>query len=319
MRRIIALASLLALFVSCHAADSKPQELRLMTYNIHWGGQDHDPVVGRNEEWIEVIKSRNPDVIVLEEANGWLPKERNLIELYVDLLNKAFPDDPPYVGYVGEATNRFHMALISRIPVAHFERFNEVDLGAETVRISVVFIHAVLDVWDEKAHVIGVHFKSRPDRPQREREARALLQILRGLPPDETVWIAGDFNSYSPLDIHPESPTPPDYSAGAQQPEDRGWEPVGYLMGEGYEDAFRTMHPVEPGYTQATAGFNERRPRHRVDFILKSPGGPWRLQMAETLADSLGHIASDHYAVFATYKWESGDASTESSSHEGRE
>lgn len=303
---VAAISFLLGLAVISPAEPlADPQIVKIMTYNIYWGGQDHDPVFGRHEEWLQVIKSRNPDVILIEEANGWLPSEDNLIEAYVDSLNDAFPDDPPYEGYVGDATGAFNVALISRIPVLLFEQFNEVDIGDEIVQIAVVFIHAVLDAYNGQTHVVGIHFKSgSTNREQREKEARALLTILDGLPPGETVWVGGDFNSYSPVDIDPESPTQPDYGNGAQPPEVKGWEPIGYLLDRGYIDAFRTLHPLELGYTQGTLHWPGLAPVQRVDAILRSPGGPWSLQTAETLADSLGHIASDHYAVFATYQWD---------------
>ena len=42
--------------------------------------------------------------------------------------------------------------------------------------------------------------------------------------------VIGDFNSYSPVDAAPGSPTQPDYAGGAASAEERGWEPLGYLL-----------------------------------------------------------------------------------------
>jgi len=275
-----------------------------MTFNIFWGGQDHDPAYGRDHEWLELIKGRNPDVILIQEANAWLPAEEDHLAAYVDSLNNAFPDDPPFSGFIGEAGKGFHVVIISRIPIVAFETFRVVDVGLEVVHIFHVFTHVTLDLWGTPGHVVNVHFKpgwySREDR---EKEARALLAILDGLPVGEPVWIGGDFNSYSPVDVAEGSPTPPDYAGGAPPAEIAGWEPMGYLLERGYTDAFRTWHPLEFGYTKETAAFlpNTNGPIERVDFLLRSPDEGWYLTFAEVAADSLGHIASDHYAVLARY------------------
>jgi endonuclease/exonuclease/phosphatase family metal-dependent hydrolase len=273
-----------------------------MTYNIYYGGEDHTPVFGRNREWLGVIESRDPDVLLIEEANGWLPEEQNLVAACVESLNAASPEEPRYAGYVGQAP-AFHVALLSRLPVLSFEWFRDVVVGADTVHIHHVFVHAALDLNGRTVHVIGAHFAPGTDRVQREKEARALLAILEGLPQGEPVWVGGDFNSYSPVDVAPGSGTEPDYAGGALPAETKGWEPAGYLLQRGFEDAYRTEHPSTPGYTQNTTDFlpNAMGPVQRVDFLMRSPTGSWQLDSAEVAADSLGHVASDHYAVFAVY------------------
>ncbi|MFH1680424.1 MAG: FlgD immunoglobulin-like domain containing protein [Candidatus Eisenbacteria bacterium] len=276
--------------------------LSILTYNIYYGGQDHDPVFGREEEWLDVIRSRDPDLVLIQEANGWLPSEQNYIGVYVESLNASSPGEPPYSGFVGEAP-AFHVALLSRLPVLEFEAFGEVALDTEVVDIHHVFVHAVLDLGGDTAHAVGVHFKPGTARADREREGRALLEILDGLPPDETVWIGGDFNGYSPEDLEPGSPVEPDYEGGALPADVKGWEPMAYLLWRGYKDSFRILHPDTPGYTQATRSFlpEGMGPVQRVDFLLRSPGSTWELVLAEVLDGTLGDVASDHYAVFATY------------------
>ena len=293
----------LAVCVAPAAADDLT--LRIMTYNIYFGGQDHDPVFGRQHEWLRVIESRNPDVIVLEEANGWLPGELNLIAAYVDSLNQAFPLDPPYTGRVGDANSAFNVALLSRLPILQFDEYRVVQVQGETCTLRHVFIHAALAADGETVHVIGTHFRPGwDDREERELEARALLTILQGLPAGEKVWVLGDFNSYSPVDVQPGSPTAPLYQSGAPAAERYGWEPVGYLLDRGYRDAFRDRHPLTRGYTRETREFLPvpLGPIMRIDFILDSPGGPWALESAEVVADGWAEVGSDHYAVCATYR-----------------
>jgi len=284
-------------------ADDFP--LRIMTYNIFYGGQNHEPVLNRHHEWLRVIESRNPDVIVVQEANGWLPSEQNLIAAYVDSLNRAFPLEPPYTGWVGDANSAFNVALITRLPVLRFDAYRVVQVQGEMCTIRHVFIHAALAAQGERIHIVGVHF--RPgwyERLARELEARALLTILQSFPAGEKVWVMGDFNSYSPVDVQPGSPTPPLYQNGAPSPEAFGWEPVGYLLERGYRDAFRAQHPLLRGYTWETRAFRPETlgPIMRIDFILDSPGDVWSLASSEVVTDGLAECGSDHYAVYAVYE-----------------
>jgi hypothetical protein len=76
-----------------------------MTYNIFWGGGDHDPVCGRQHDGC-VIESRS-DIVVFQEANGWSPSEQNLIAAYADSLSQHFPQNPRR-GFVAHATTGFH-------------------------------------------------------------------------------------------------------------------------------------------------------------------------------------------------------------------
>lgn len=302
---LVLFSAFLALLMPLTALAGDVTLINIMTYNIFWGGHDTEEVMGRNEEWLQVIKSRNPEILVIEEANGWLPEEEDWISVYVDSLNAAFPNDPPYTGFVGDASSPFNVAFLTRLPVINFEWFNDVFVDGEWVHINHVFIHAELDdLLGHSVHVIGVHFKPGVDRVGREAEGRALLEIVDGIPPGETIWVVGDFNSYSPVDIDPDSPTQPDYGGGALPAEEKGWEPILYLLEAGFEDAFRTLHPEDNGYTQGTEGFYGLGPIQRVDFIMRSPSGVWSLLFAETVTDGLADVATDHYAVHTWYEFD---------------
>ncbi len=279
--------------------------LRIMTYNIFYGGQNHEPVLNRHHEWLRVIESRDPDVLVVVEANGWLPTEQNLIAAYVDSLNQAFPLEPPYRGCVGDANSAFNVALITRLPILQFDQYRVVQVQREICTLQHVFVHAALAAEGERIHIVGVHFRPNyNERQQRELEARALLTILQGLPAGEKVWVMGDFNSYSPVDVQPGSPTPPLYQLGAPSPELYGWEPVGYLLERGYRDAFRSQHPLLRGYTKDTRSFLPATvgPFMRIDFLLDSPGYVWSPVSSEVVTDGLADSGSDHYAVCAVFR-----------------
>jgi len=278
-------------------------EICVMTYNIYHGGQDTETVSGRADEWLDVIVSRNPDVLLVQEAKGWLAGEEGYLDHYVSLLNNAFPAEEPYVGYIAFANSRYHVACITRLPVTTFQFYNNIPVPSGSVRLAHVFGHLTLDAWGTTVHVLGVHFKAGAEnREIRQEEAEALLAVLDTLPADEMVLIAGDFNSYSPIDAADGSETPPAYDQGAFPAEVVGWEPVGYLLDCGYIDAYRSVHMLDLGYTKETSGFLPgTSPINRVDFLLHNYLNQWQLDSVEVVDTDLGDIASDHYAVSARY------------------
>jgi endonuclease/exonuclease/phosphatase family metal-dependent hydrolase len=287
--------------VSSQAATTN---LRIMAFNTYWGGLDYPPVENRGDEWLQVIRAEQPDIAVFEECWQWLGSELGLLDACVDSLNATLPSAPYYQGFAGVGSWILHVCLVSRHPVTHFEYFNEVVVDGVPIPINHVFIHATIQVAGEPVHVVGVHYKSGQNRTWREQEARAMLAILDTIPAGETIWVLGDFNSYSPVDVAPGSPTPPDYAHGATSPELIGWEPVGYLLDRGFVDSFRTLHPLVSGYTQETTEFLPvtAGPTKRVDFILRSPNSGWSLFDSRIHDDAVGDNASDHYAVISDFR-----------------
>lgn len=305
--RPVPLAVVLTFLLSAASASAvvwEQDELRVLTYNIYNGGHDTETVAGRSHEWLEVIRSRNPDIILIQEANGWLPADSNYIEAYVESLNVSFPGEPPHEGLAGDANSPFDLAIITRLSVVSSEMITSAWLDGGWFYPTHGFFHAELSDSAGSVHVIDAHFQSGQERVHREKEARVLLQIIDGIPADEFVWVCGDFNSYSPVDVEPGSPTPPAYDKGAGPADAVGWEPVGYLLDRSYIDAFRTLHTQDLGYTRPTREFYgyPTEPNARVDFILRSPHMGWILETSKVVTDGFADVGSDHYAVLATYR-----------------
>lgn len=282
-------------------------ELNIMSYNIYWGGIDHDPVLGRQNEWLRVIEDYNPDILVLQEANDWLPGEQNLFAAYWDSLNALFPEEPPYDGRIADANSLFNIAFFTRLPILEWNEHRIIVLEGqrESVSFGHVLVHAVLDADGETVHILGTHLRAAWDaRDLRELEARAIMTVIHDLPPDDQVWIMGDFNSYSPVDADPNSLTPPDYAGGAPPAETYGWEPIMYLLDDGFRDAIRDLRPLDLEYSKETHAFLPWTPGPicRVDFLLDRQKGLWELLSSSTLVGGWAEIGSDHYPVVATYR-----------------
>ena len=304
-RVVVLLAVVLGAILGGPAAGAEVLTLDVMTYNIFWGGQDRDPAHPREDEWFDLIVREAPDVICLQECNGWLPQDEELITHYVDMLNAALPGHPPYHGIVGDARSLFDLALITRYPVLGWEAVTSVWVGGEEILFRHACLHVQLDLDGERHHVLNCHFAPGwENRDEREAEARAVMQLISELPAGEMVWAMGDFNSYSPVDCDPESPTQPDYAGGAGPAEMIGWEPVSYLLEAGFVDGFRELYPLDLGYTKAATDFfvYPLLPVERIDFIFGASWTEWAAAASMVLDDDLGDLGSDHYAVLTRYQ-----------------
>lgn len=276
-----------------------------MAYNIYWGGQNHDPAHPREDEWFDLIVREAPDLICLQECNGWLPQDEDWITHYTGLLNAALSGHPPYHGIVADARSAFDLALITHHPVLDWEAVTSVWVDGEEILFRHACLRAELDLDGERHHVLVCHFAPGwENRDEREAEARALMQLISELPSGEMIWVVGDFNSYSPVDCAPGSPTPPDYAGGAGPAEMIGWEPALYLLDAGFLDGFRQLHPLDLGYTKEATDFfvYPALPVERVDFIFHAPWSAWMAAESIVLDDDLGDVGSDHYAVLTRYQ-----------------
>ncbi len=283
---------------------SEVLELEIMSYNIYWGGQDHYPAQPREDRWFDVIVREAPDLICLQECNGWLPQDDDLLSHYVDMLNAALPNLPPYHGVVADTRSLFDMVLITQYPILEWENIHSVCVQGEDIWFRHACLYAALDLHGERHHVFNCHFMSGWEhREEREAEARALMQLIAELPPGEMVWVAGDFNSYSPVDCDPQSPTQPAYTGSSGPAEMVGWEPVLYLLEAGFVDDFRERHPLELGYTKETYEFFVfyAEPVSRIDFTFHAPWTHWSVEEAYVLDDDLANLGSDHYPVLTRY------------------
>src|ERR1044071_9470833 len=79
--------------------------LRIMTYNILFGGRASGPH-DRTELILEVIRSVDPDVLVLQDASRFAPAEENRLQLYAERLGMR--------GELGLSRSGLHVAVLVR-------------------------------------------------------------------------------------------------------------------------------------------------------------------------------------------------------------
>lgn len=242
--------------------------LKLLSYNIRFGG------VGREEQLAAAIMASGAELVILQEATN--PQ-------VVEQLAGATGMN------IWGARAGHSLGFISRIQIAHYEwhplpggkrAFLEIVPKGIDVRVFGVHLRAIHSNWTERRRV---------------RELRAFLESIKQHQNGLHVLV-GDFNTLAPgelLDMRllPLRLRPLVWLSGGYI----RWETIQIMLDAGYVDGYRTLHPMEKGFT-----FPTWNPHLRLDYIFLP--GPF----AERLKDCQirnetpdGGHASDHFPLLA--------------------
>ena len=242
--------------------------LKLLSYNIRFGG------VGREDQLAATIREADPDLVVLQEAT-----------------------DPQVVERLARATGMniwaarpgHSLGFISRQEVSSYQwhplpggkrSFLEVVPAGDEVRIFGVHLRAIHSHWTERRRV---------------RQLRALLEIIKQHQHGFHVLV-GDFNTLAPgelLDMRllPFRLRPLVWLSGGYI----RWETIQIMLDAGYVDGYRTIHPLDKGFT-----FPTWNPHLRLDYIFLPAQHAGRLKVCQVQSESLaGAHASDHLPLLA--------------------
>jgi exodeoxyribonuclease III len=255
--------------------------MRLMTYNILTGGVD-GAGAGRLEKIRDVIRSVGPDVLVLNECNGF---ERNGSRAMYWLEGEL-----GMRGVLAQAQTGFHVAVFLRQG-----RLLETQSLSREVHHAV--LSATIDVGGLTVKVIGAHLCPFGG-DARLLEVQHLIRFLR----EEHVFILGDLNALSPHDSGR-------YDPGGWLPRRRARhvfaEPHGRLdtraisMLEGTElvDVLRARGNDAPTVL-TRLGEDWENYQARIDYVFATAKGAERVRRAERVDGALVESASDHYPLF---------------------
>ncbi len=251
--------------------------MRLLTYNILRGGQ------GREAEIVEVIRAVDPDVVVVQEAQGVERFRRIAAALgMAPRLAEGRGRVPPRVG------------LLSRLPILDSRTLDLWPVWPSCLQATVQLANGLF------LTVYGVHLAAYYPwffERWRTHQVRSLLRYIRRTAPEHHL-LAGDFNAIAPGDRASLAQAPLWVKAQA-------WFQLGYiprwalgpLPEAGYVDCFRKLHPEEDGFTLPSP-----RPQVRLDYVFASP------PLADTLiecrvvtAPREVASASDHLPVLAEF------------------
>jgi endonuclease/exonuclease/phosphatase family metal-dependent hydrolase len=240
---------------------------RLLTYNIRFGG------VGRAPAIASVINSCMPDLVLLQEAT-----HPAVIEQVAEACGMA----------EWKTFQKQSLAFMSRRKVAFSQwirprisrhAFLEVVPEGDRVRVFGVHLSAVLAAWTER---------------RRDLELRALLKSIDQHRSRFHV-LTGDFNTVAPNENFkvghlPMRLRPLMWITGGQV----RWRTIQAVMDAGYADAFRNLHPSDPGMTIPTVA-----PLLRLDYVFVPQGETGRVLTCEVVKTTEAVGASDHFPVVA--------------------
>jgi endonuclease/exonuclease/phosphatase family metal-dependent hydrolase len=174
---LTALFTLLAFFISCHSEkqqrNQKSLELKIISYNVWYG---FTKVPERKETWLAWINDQAPDVVSLQELNEYTPQKlaqdaKRFGHNYSELLKEE----------------GFPTGITSRYPIE------------DVIKITEGFHHGLLRVKIQQIYFYVIHLHP-SNWKTRKNEIKLILQNIDELPPGSQVVLAGDFNTFSPLD-----------------------------------------------------------------------------------------------------------------------
>ncbi|MCF2137608.1 MAG: lamin tail domain-containing protein [Candidatus Thorarchaeota archaeon] len=266
---------------------------KVMSYNIEESGA--------NENWKEVVKEENPDILVLIETGTFDDNGNETLDEIVSEFNTYFSNELPYEGYCtqGISYSTDGEAILSRFPVIEFKQIPIVKLdNGSNYDVTHDFVDAVVNVSGTDMHVIGAHLKARDGSSnewRRERETEGIINYMDGLG-NVPILYMGDLNSFSPDDtgslaphgdlgygpmtmmLYPNDPTYGQYASAVHN----------------FTDVFRTLNPTDPGYTY---GHQDAYYLSRIDFLVTNQFFSGRL-INSTVGDTpSADTGSDHYCV----------------------
>jgi exodeoxyribonuclease-3 len=242
--------------------------LRLLTYNIRYGG------VGRVGPLASVINACAPDLVVLQEATQ----------------PEAVKQLAAQTGMTAWASTAGHsVGFMSRVEIAHHQwhrptasrrAFLEVVPARGSLRVFGVHLSAVHSNWSER---------------RRARELRAVLASIERHQHGLHV-VAGDFNTLAPGETLDIRKLPPRLRAVVWVTGRHiRWETIKIMLDGAYLDAYRSLHPADPGFT-----FPVWDPHVRLDYAFVPVAWSRHLEACHVVH---GHpalaAASDHLPLLA--------------------
>jgi endonuclease/exonuclease/phosphatase family metal-dependent hydrolase len=183
------------------AADVLPEEappvhaLHILTVNTHKG---FSPLNRRFvlPELREAVRATSADVVFLQEVLGVHRRHGERYDNWSDVPQYEFLADSiwPVFAYGRNAVypdGDHGNALLSKFPILHHQNHDVTVAGQEERGL----LHSVLAVPGQPpVHTICVHLGLREQ--QRHQQLLLLCRLLEGLPPQEPVIVAGDFNDW---------------------------------------------------------------------------------------------------------------------------
>ncbi len=278
------LVALIIIFGSCNSRKNGENQispnLRIITHNVWYG---FSKVPERKEAWIAWMNEQDPDIVALQELNGY--------------TEQILADDAKSYGHAYSALLKeegFPTGITSRYPIEDIQRIRE------------GFHHGLLRVRIEGIYIYVIHLHP-SNWETRMLEIKQILEDIEALPQDSKVILAGDFNTFSPLDsVY--------YSHGRLEPffNDRDslyeeknldngkleYSVIQKVMDFGLIDLEASMRVPSYHFSGSFPTLIEKEGEHgdqrRLDYVFASKNLVKKVTKAKIIATDTSLILSDH-------------------------
>jgi len=248
---------------------------RVMTYNILDGGENREAHI------LKVIKSANPDVVILQEV-------------YTERFLQSLSQESGMKYYIGTGNKQRKVALLSKLPVRSFKSHHPI------FPIWRNFIDAEIEIIPKRTvRIVGVHPMANLEfafEAWRFLEASFIVKYVQK-DNEQFSLVAGDFNAIAPGEkVNTQSmPTWLKWMIYLQG--NRVYHSsIAKYLSAGYIDCFRLMNS-DDGFTLPPP-----KPNARLDYIFVNTPMKSFLKRCWVVREpeSVNH-ASDHYPVMAEF------------------
>lgn len=264
--------------------------LRLITHNVWYG---FTQVPDRKILWLEWMKEQKPDVVSLQELNEYTADK---------LAGDARVWGHPYSVLLKE--EGFPTGITSRYPIEDIRKYRE-GFHHGLIRVSIRGIYF---------YVIHLH----PSNWEiRSREVDQILADIRGLPGDAKIILAGDFNTFSPVDsvYYQKEQLVPFFQARDEAYNEKNlrngqldYSVIEKLMRDGLVDVEYQIRSDDYRFTGSFPTRVEKEgddgdPR-RLDYVFVSKNLADQVMGAQIIANDTTWILSDHLPVRVDFRFE---------------
>jgi endonuclease/exonuclease/phosphatase family metal-dependent hydrolase len=241
--------------------------IRLLSYNIKYGGRTRERAIA------EVIRSVNPDVVLLQEATD----PRVIEQLSKDTGLPHWGSRPDY-----------SMGFLARIAVAHHAWHHPVNSRHP-------FLELALEGVD--CRIFGLHLVAWFSKWTERKRAKELRALLDGIREHQSGFhlIAGDFNALAPGELLEVRKMPRWIRAMVWlSGRDIARDTIQLMLDEGYADGWRLLHPKDNGFT-----FPTWDPHVRLDYVFVPKRYAERIAVCEIVftPEPVVKEASDHAPI----------------------
>ena len=239
--------------------------MRILSYNIRRGG------AGREASLASVIRTVNPDVVVLEEATRPDVVKRLACDTGMRHWSSKAGKSLAFMSRHSIVSYAAHRPPISR------HAFLEIVPAASSWRVFGVHLSAVHAAWTERRRLF---------------ELRALLRAVATHQAGPHILI-GDFNTVAPGEIFDARRLPRRLRALVWLSGGHiRWRTIATVLAAGYVDSFRQLHPHDLGYTLPTPD-----PHVRLDYAFVPGAFVQHVRSCEIVRTPDVASASDHFPL----------------------